>query len=246
MALMKHRCTKDRFIILYKRFLEVCSDRLLLFRFRNKPYIEYYRAVMSRRTAKDPKAATGAVGESVGERQLDRLVMYGLKSEHKLFDMGCGRLRGGLYLIDYLETGNYVGNDISEEILEKARLFLSEKRLEHKKPRFYKTNDVEFNEVKGETFDYIHAQSVLSHMPPDDIESLFGNVSKIMHSNSQFFASFFLTEKNNIYSSNQKRNFHYPIYWMREMSTKYGLSLEIVKDSSRYAGKQKLLKITKI
>jgi len=245
MILGNRRDIWQRLIIRLKRLIEVYSDKLLLWRFRNKPYIEYYRAVMKRDTAKDSKAATGAVGGSVGKRQLDRLIMYGLMPEHKLLDMGCGRLRGGLHFIDYLDLGNYTGNDISGEILEKARLFLHEKELEDKEPRLYQTNDMYFNEVKGRTFDYIHAQSVLSHMPPEDIESLFFNVSKIMHPDSQFFASFFLTEENNFYSSNQKRNFHYPLPWMREMSTKHGLSLDVVKDASEYAGKQKLLRITK-
>ena len=231
-----------RLYIWAKRLREIVSDRILLWKYRDRPYIEYYRAIMKRRTARDPKAAVGAVNS--GERQLTRLVLHGLKPEHTLFDFGCGSLRGGLYLIKYLNTGNYTGNDISEEILEAGRTFLREAGLEHKQPHLYHTNDLLFSEVSGKTFDYLHAQSVLSHMPPEDIEALFSNIPKIMHPKSQFFATFFLAEGDSIYPSNQRRNFHYPFSWMQDCGAKHGLRVEMAQDAPQYIGKQKLMRIT--
>lgn len=232
----------NRLYIWFNRMREVISDRVLLWKLRDRPYIEYYRAIMKRRTAVDPKAAVGAVNS--GARQLTRLKLHGLKPAHTLFDFGCGSLRGGLYLIEYLDAGKYTGNDISIEILDAARKFLREAHLEHKQPHLYYTNDLLFNEVSGQTFDYLHAQSVLSHMPPEDIEALFTNIPKIMHSKSQFLASFFLAEGSSICPSNQKRNFHYPFSWMQETGAKLGLKVEMAEDAPEYIGKQKLMCIT--
>lgn len=223
-----------------KYHINSLRERVLWLKYKNRPYIEYYRAVMKIRTAQDPKTATGGGWNSTGEMQLDRLKRYGMKPEHTLFDFGCGTLRGGRHLIAYLNEGNYAGNDISAEILEEAKKLLREEGLEHKKPRLFYTNDLSFNEVTGEKFDYIHAQSVLSHMPPEDIEELFKNVHKIMHKDTQFLATFFLSTTGKIYPGNVMKNFFFPIAWMQETGAKHGLAVELVETDR----KQKLMRIT--
>ena len=210
-------------------FLKNQYDRLacsfLSWRYRHRPYIEYYRAIMKRRTRRDPKTA---VGGNWGHRgQFDRLLKYGLKPEHWLFDIGCGSLRGGLHFIDYLLPGHYTGNDISEEILAAGREFLNEAGLREKNPRLFLANDLRFNELAAEKFDYIHAQSVLSHMPPEDIEQLFENLPRLMHANSIFLASFFLTQGDKIFPTVQRQNFFYPLAWIKETAARYGLSADL-------------------
>lgn len=236
----------NRLKIYINRFLEVCSDRFLMWKYRNKPYIEYYRAVMKRSTKKDPKSAVGSVVDSVGERQLRRLKMHGMMPEHTLFDLGCGRLRGGIHMIKYLNDKNYTGNDISQDILEVAHEVLEETSLDKKEPFLYYTNDLNFDEVAGKTFDYLHAQSVLTHMPPEDIEELLKNISKIMHADSKFLTTFFMSKgekKDQIYPSNQRRNFHYPFSWIKKCCEDRGLSMNLVEDDSEYIGKQTLVEI---
>ena len=223
--------------------LEILSDYGYKLRYHNRPYIEYYRAVMRRETKKDSERAVGMAGKGVGERQLERLKIYGLKPEHTLFDFGCGRLRGGIPIIKYLAAGHYTGNDISQDILEVAKKRLYEAGLQSKRPRLFYTDDLAFSEFTGETFDYIHAQSVLSHMPPRDIEELFKNVSSIMHKETQFIASYFPSKTGAIYSSVRERDFHYPFLWMKETGMNYGLRIEQVEDVPGYSGKQPIIRI---
>lgn len=226
-----------------KYYIDSLYELFMRLRYRNKPYIEYYRAVMKRRTKQDPMTATGGRHDnwnSVGKMQLERLQRYGLKPHHTVFDLGCGTLRGGRHVIGYLNTGNYAGNDISQEILDEAAKLLERENLQGKKPRLFFTNDVSFNEVAGEKFDFIHAQSVLSHMPPEDIETLYQNVVNIMHKDSQFLASFFLSTNGTIYPGNISKNFYYPIEWMQKTAAKSGLNVEMVETDS----KQKLMRIT--
>lgn len=195
---------------------------------------------MEDRTAHNPKTATGGGWDKTGPMQLDRLKKYGMKPEDKLFDFGCGTLRGGQHIIKYLDTGNYFGTDISLDILEEAKKLLKSKDLDSKKPSLYFTNDNEFEEVKDHKFDYLHAQSVLSHMPPEDIEILFKNIPKIMHRDSKFLATFFLSRDGSIYPGNNHQNYSYPLTWIKETGDKHGLDVDMIEDDK----KQKLLMIT--
>ena len=60
----------------------------------------------------------GDLWEEMGQKQLDFLIGEGLRPEHKLLDVGCGALRGGLHFIRYLDVGNYVGIDINQSLLD--------------------------------------------------------------------------------------------------------------------------------
>src|SRR5690606_32860476 len=67
--------------------------------------------------------------------QLEFLLAQGLKKEHRFMDIGCGTLRGGIPVIDYLHPGNYYGIEVREQTLLEARKELKEAGLEHKHPQ---------------------------------------------------------------------------------------------------------------
>jgi hypothetical protein len=52
-----------------------------------------------------------------GQLQFEYLVGHGLERDMRLLEIGCGNLRAGHLFIDYLESGNYHGIDISPPIL---------------------------------------------------------------------------------------------------------------------------------
>lgn len=216
------------------------TDWVVYLRYANRPYVEYYRAIMRRRTKTDAVRAVGAA--DVGHRQVERLKMHGLLPEHTVFDIGCGNLRGGEGVIRYLNKCNYYGNDISKDILEDARERLGD--LAVKEPHLYLTNDMEFSEVKGKTFDYVHAQSVLSHMPPGDIEMLFKNLRSIMRPGTICLFSYLPSKSGEIYPSQQMKNFHYPFEWFVAAGATCGLKVEKAEDMPEYTGKQPIMKIT--
>lgn len=215
-------------------------ERFIWLRYKNRPYLEYYRALMEYRTKRDPVAAVGGNWDKMGLLQFERLQKYGMKPHHTLFDFGCGTLRGGIHAIRYLDTGHYTGNDISNAILESAQQIIEKENLAAKNPKLILTKDIEFSEVAGNTYDYMMAQSVLSHMPPEDIERLFKNVKKIMHKDTIFLATFFLSENEKITPSLTMKNYSYPYQWIKKTAAEAGLDAEMVDKES----KQKLLKIT--
>ena len=52
--------------------------------------------------------------------QIDFLLRMGLQPDEDLLDLGCGTLRGGIPMIEYLHAGKYVGVDVRAEVLAEA------------------------------------------------------------------------------------------------------------------------------
>ena len=55
--------------------------------------------------------------DEIGKLQFDFLKDEGLKPHHKLIDIGCGSLRGGIHFIKYLDKFNYFGTDINNNLI---------------------------------------------------------------------------------------------------------------------------------
>ena len=60
----------------------------------------------------------GGLWDEMGELQLRFLRSHGMRPEHRLLDVACGALRGGVKFVDYLEPGHYYGIDINESLVE--------------------------------------------------------------------------------------------------------------------------------
>jgi len=112
----------------------------------------------------------------------------GLKPHHYLLDLGCGTLRGGIPLIDYLQTGHYFGTEVRPEVLVEGRKELKEERLEYKSPVLMVTPNPP-NLSLGRVFDYIWSFSVLIHMDDDILDSTLGFVSRHLGERGIFYAN---------------------------------------------------------
>ncbi len=120
--------------------------------------------------------------------QIEFLKTQGLKPEHYLLDIGCGTLRGGIPIIDYLQAGHYYGTEVREEVLEEGKNELREYGLIHKKPSLYLCKNMdEFD--PGVKFDYIWAYAVLIHMEDRTADSCFSMVAKLLKQEGVFFAN---------------------------------------------------------
>lgn len=133
----------------------------------------------------------GGLWEQMGKIQFDFMVNEGLKSEHKLLDIGCGSLRGGVRFIEWLEAGNYVGVDKEQRRLDAGRRFeLRSKELQAKNPRLCHMEEFEFESI-GMMFDFAIAQSVFTHLPLNSIIRCVLNVEKVLAVGGKFYATFF-------------------------------------------------------
>ncbi len=122
------------------------------------------------------------------EFQIRFLNDMGLKPEHYLFEIGCGTLRGGVPLIQYLENGHYFGVEVRGEVLDEGRKELKKAALEGKNPTLLLSPDISQLTVNRK-FEYIWAFSVLIHMDDKILNDTLAFVSKHLSEAGVFYAN---------------------------------------------------------
>ena len=120
--------------------------------------------------------------------QVTFLKAAGLLPEHTLLDLGCGTLRGGIPLIDYLQSGHYVGIESRQNVLDEGRKELAEAGLEHKQPLLIASPDASTLDLE-QRFDFIWAFSVLIHMSNDVLARSLGFVARHLARDGVFYAN---------------------------------------------------------
>jgi len=103
----------------------------------------------------------------MGAMQFRLLTTMGLRHQHTVLDYGCGSLRLGRLLIPYLDAGKYFGLEPNGWLVEEAvKRQTGADQMRLKKPTFLH-HDTYGTQEFGTTFDFIVAQSVLSHAGRD-------------------------------------------------------------------------------
>lgn len=132
----------------------------------------------------------GGLWEVIGSLQFDFLREKGLQQGHRLLDVGCGALRGGLHSVAYLDQGRYFGMDINESLIQAAHVELKDASLEDRDANLLIDAEFDFGRF-GETFDFAIAVSVFTHIPMNDIVRCLVNMEKVLKPEGKFYASFF-------------------------------------------------------
>ena len=128
------------------------------------------------------------------EFQINFLKKEKLEEDHYFLDLGCGTLRGGIPLIDFLECGHYYGVERRDEVLDEGRKELEEAGLADKKPVLLVSPDISQLSVDQE-FDFIWAFSVLIHMSDEILSDALGFVSKNLSDTGVFYANVNIGER---------------------------------------------------
>ncbi|MCP4148294.1 MAG: methyltransferase [bacterium] len=183
--------------------------------------------------------------------QIAFLKKSGLKQEHALLDLGCGTLRGGIPLIEYLDTGNYMGLDSREKIIEEAKKELLTANLAHKEPILKINTDFQTLLVENK-FAYIWAFSVLIHMDDDTLRKCVAFIATHLETNGIFYANV------NIGAHQEGKWQGFPIVWRtlefyRKIAEKNNLTVEDIgplKELGHHSGSeaqdtQRMLKFKK-
>jgi SAM-dependent methyltransferase len=107
----------------------------------------------------------------MGATQFALLVALGLRDSHRVLDFGCGSLRVGRLLIPYLQRGNYHGLEPNSWLVEDAiARQIGRDQIAIKSPRFHAFHDFRADRC-GADFDFVLAQSILSHTGADLVEA---------------------------------------------------------------------------
>lgn len=137
----------------------------------------------------------GGLWDEIGRLSLQFLIDRGLRPDHYFLDVGCGCLRVGMLLIEYLDEGHYFGVDSSEDLLRVGyETELSGYGLNHKLPRQNLLCDEEFRFERlpeHPPFDMALAQSLFTHLPLNHIRLCLLRLAPAMRSGAPFFATVF-------------------------------------------------------
>ena len=193
----------------------------------------------------------GGYWDELGNLQYRFLEERGLLPQHKLLDIGCGSLRGGIHFIQYLNAGNYFGLDVNSSLIKAGQKELIAANILDKDPVLLVNDKFEFSNF-GTSFDYALAFSVFTHLFLNHIGRCLLEVAQVLKPNGMFFATFF-EAPTSVYIDRIEHElggtttnydldpFHYSVEEISVVANKVGLSAELVKDWIHPRG-QKMLK----
>ena len=128
--------------------------------------------------------------KTAGQKQLITLLSQGLTPNSKVLDIGCGCLRGGYWLIHFLNQGCYFGIEPNIEMLEGGiKILLEPGLVDLKKPRFDHNSDFNFA-VFGEKFDFVVARSVWTHASKQQIQTMLDAFINTTNTKGIFITSY--------------------------------------------------------
>jgi hypothetical protein len=128
--------------------------------------------------------------EKGGRELLIYLLNAGLNPDSKVVDIGCGVLRGGYWLIHFLNPDRYCGIEAHTGRLDMGtQTILESEILAAKRPRF-DTNPNFDTSVFGEKFDFFLAYSVWTHAAKPQIETMLDSFLRGAKEGGVFLTSF--------------------------------------------------------
>lgn len=128
--------------------------------------------------------------DEIQEYQFNLLKTMGLEPHHKLLDIGCGPLPGGLAFIPYLDAGNYFGIDLHEDAMNEAHVQVAKAGLAVKNPHLLVSSTFGSQELDGYKFDYIWASQMTYHLDSSLLESCLEQVASCLKPDGKFYADF--------------------------------------------------------
>ena len=135
------------------------------------------------------RAKWGGLWHEIGQLQFQLMVDEGLTPRHRLLDIGCGSMRGGVHFIRHLDAGHYVGVDVNAELLEAGRGEIAQAGLEEKRPMLVHRGDFEFRDLG--VFDFAIAQSLFTHLPFNSIVRCLARTAEVLRPGGRLLATFF-------------------------------------------------------
>jgi SAM-dependent methyltransferase len=149
--------------------------------------------------------------------QIRFLKSVGMTPEHHVLDLGCGVLRGGLPIIEYLNQGHYYGIESRKAVLDEGVSALREAGLQSKAPTLLLIDDLS-KATLDRKFNFIWAFSVLIHMEDRILDACLDFASRHLGRDGRMYANV------NIGNDNEGRWQEFPLVTRsREF---YGLAAE--------------------
>jgi len=166
----------------------------------------------------------------VGRLQLRFLRRRGLRRDHRLLDIGCGALRGGVHFVRFLDAGGYIGVDKEPELLALgAEQELGPQLVAAKRPVLLALPDFEFERLPTTARpDVAWAHSLFTHLPMGHIRRCLARRRPVMGRGSVLYATFGECDepKDNPPEPHDHRLFEYTLAEMAEVGRATGWHVE--------------------
>jgi hypothetical protein len=128
--------------------------------------------------------------EAAGREQLAYLLRAGLTPPSKVVELGCGVLRGGYWIIHFLNPGCYYGIEPHQDRLRSGiHVILEPETLQSERPSF-DMNDRFDTSVFRKKFDFFLAYSIWTHASKPQIRLMLDSFLRDSHQNGVFLATF--------------------------------------------------------
>ncbi len=126
---------------------------------------------------------------AAGRCQLEILLAHGLTPDDFVLDVGCGALRGGWWVINFLRPGRYFGIEPNRTMLDAGKeVMLGEELLAEKKPNFSNNDNFDFS-VFGQKFDFVIGRSIWTHASKSQIQDMLQSFKQCSNTSGCFLTS---------------------------------------------------------
>lgn len=120
---------------------------------------------------------------------------FGVTTDMRCVDYGCGSLRIGQHAIRYLDVGNYWGVDVTDVFIAEGLKLIDPKLIEARKPQFGTIDDGLLARIRVWEPDFIFANAVLVHVPPAELTLFFKRIQSIMTRRSKVVIIYISSER---------------------------------------------------
>lgn len=152
----------------------------------------YYATIMNIRASLRRFQGKPATDSIAGSQSKFNFLKENISTEHDTLEYGCGSLGLGSHLIGFLQTGNYVGCDISKAVITQAYAEIANQHLEHKQPElihFQELNEL-LDKLGNRTFDSVMISSVFTHVSLGVAADILDSLSKVLKPGGQILVDF--------------------------------------------------------
>jgi hypothetical protein len=152
-------------------------------------------------------------------RVADEWLGWGIRPSDTVVDYGCGTLRIGRLLIEFLDADRYIGLDIDDRILAVGLDQLPAGLIALKRPALEVISAESLRRTAARRPKWVCSKGVLQHIPPTDLDKFFKNVSQLILAGATGLL------RGKIWETNESRS-----------STTWGYSLEDLQTSAARSG----------
>jgi SAM-dependent methyltransferase len=191
------------------------------------------RAIEVIRTGK-PHPTLGAnvtpEGRQAARSIFDTLISLGLRRSDSLVDYGCGTLRLGRLLIEYLDAERYVGLDIDDRIIQAGYKMLPPELIAKKAPFFDVISPNRIRLVGATRPRWVIAAEVIHHVAPFELNEFFHDISALVRCGAVAIISFTMRDKIERLSN---YSWGYSFEYLQDAASRSGMVAEKITSVSR-------------